>query len=553
MIATAPSLRGASSWRRFPAALAAAWRLGPVKLGFFGALAIEIGSYTPAYLPRSSPLWGPLQAVHLDGPVVKAVGTAVVLLGIGLLVDGWFRLRSAGLETVQPWAVLVFWSLPFLFGPPIFSHDAYSYAAQGWMVHNGLNPYDGGPGLLPGAFADQVAWVWRYTPAPYGPLALQLSHALVDLSGFDATVAPILMRLPALAGVGFIVALVPRLARHCGVERNQAVWFASLNPLLVIDYVGGAHNDSLMMGLVVAALWTASKRRSWARAQVRAQLRRRSRPSGRRRLAGRFGGRAGGLAELAGPRPRPGSLALRAGAQAAGFLNLLLAAALVGTAAAIKQPAFLAAVVLPFMAAPPRWGGLRAGAKVFAGALLSLALAAAVFAALTAATGLGYGWLGALGVPGSVTTVSPSSLAGELIQQLLDPGNRNYITAAQSVGTAVAFALALLAFAVIGRRQPLRALSLSYLAIAFLGPALHSWYVLWGGLLLPLTQGRRDLRRVAVPVTVLLLSYAAINLAWRNGALALGLAAAAVLVWTAVQHELSHRRAARLASPPPAA
>ncbi|HBX81718.1 MAG TPA: hypothetical protein DEH05_11520, partial [Propionibacteriaceae bacterium] len=67
------------------------------------------------------------------------------------------------------------WSLPLLAAPPIFSHDAYSYAAQGWLMYNGLNPYEVGPGTLPGAFADQVAWVWRQTPSPYGPLSLEIS------------------------------------------------------------------------------------------------------------------------------------------------------------------------------------------------------------------------------------------------------------------------------------------------------------------------------------------------------------------------------------------
>lgn len=71
-----------------------------------------------------------------------------------------------------------------MFAPPIFSHDAYSYAAQGWLVHNGINPYDAGPGVLPGSFADQVSWVWRDTPAPYGPLSLQLQHLVVELTGF---------------------------------------------------------------------------------------------------------------------------------------------------------------------------------------------------------------------------------------------------------------------------------------------------------------------------------------------------------------------------------
>jgi hypothetical protein len=39
------------------------------------------------------------------------------------------------------------------------------------------------PGLLGGQFAQQVDPLWRWTPAPYGSLALQIQHAVVDLRG----------------------------------------------------------------------------------------------------------------------------------------------------------------------------------------------------------------------------------------------------------------------------------------------------------------------------------------------------------------------------------
>ncbi|MDR1512011.1 MAG: hypothetical protein LBS56_00805, partial [Propionibacteriaceae bacterium] len=119
------------------AALRRAWSHPAVRRGFFGSLAIEVGSFTPAYLPQASPIWGPLRSLSLDGPVVKVLGTAIAMAGIWLLVDGWFRLRKTADRPAGPWPVLFLWSLPLLFGPPVFSHDAYSYAAQGWLVHNG--------------------------------------------------------------------------------------------------------------------------------------------------------------------------------------------------------------------------------------------------------------------------------------------------------------------------------------------------------------------------------------------------------------------------------
>ena len=484
-------------WRGWAQQLAAAWGHRPVRRGFFGTLAIAIGSFTPAYLPQSSPLWGPLRQAHLDGPVVKVVGTIIVMAGIWLLVDGWFRLRRPADRPAQPWAILLIWSFPLLFGPPIFSHDAYSYAAQGWLIRNGLNPYDVGPGILPGGFANLVASEWRTTPAPYGPLSLQLSHGLVQLSGFYPTVAAGLHRLPALVGVILIVTLLPRLARRVGADPGLVVWFACLNPLLVIDFVGGAHNDALMMGLVVLALWLAAR-----------------------------------------PRPR---------------WIWCPAALIVGVAAALKQPAFLAALALPLLSQPWPRGATRrspAAALALVRVVASLALSIVTFVVISWICGLGFGWIHALGVPGSVPTASPTSLIGESIQWLVNHtpshagviGDRTWVRLVQLIGTLSGFALIAVFAWWLGRRQPLRALAWSWLAIAFLGPALHTWYVLWGGLLLPLTPGRREIPQAAVIVTILLLSYAAINLAWRNGAWAIGLAAAAVLAWLAIAHERGRRR-----------
>jgi alpha-1,6-mannosyltransferase len=83
------------------------------------------------------------------------------MVGLFLLLDAWFRLRPKdgaseadvyAYHHVRHWAILLIWGAPFLLAPPIFSHDAYSYAAQGWLVHNNINPYEAGPAVLPGAF-----------------------------------------------------------------------------------------------------------------------------------------------------------------------------------------------------------------------------------------------------------------------------------------------------------------------------------------------------------------------------------------------------------------
>ncbi|MGO1384874.1 MAG: polyprenol phosphomannose-dependent alpha 1,6 mannosyltransferase MptB [Arachnia sp.] len=450
-------------------ALGDAWAARAVRFGFLGSVCILIGTLSPAYLPQASPVWTVLNELRWDGAVFRVLGTVFTMVGLGLLLETWLRLRPArrramGRPQLRHWAILAIIASPLLIAPPVFSHDAYSYAAQGWMLSNGISPYDVGPSVLPGYFADQVAWVWRDTPAPYGPLALRMSHWIVVLAGYSPFTAAMLMRIPALIGVLFIGWCTPRIARRVGIDAGAASWFVMCNPILIIDFVGGMHNDALMIGLMLLAIWLSLHLRQW-----------------------------------------------------------WLGALLVGMAASIKQPALLTAVALPFLVTPVEgWRDLRevlrAGGRVAA----SLGLAIGSFAAISVATGLGFGWINAVDVPGMVDTVSPFLVIGYIIQfgvdaLGLDATGEMAINVARSVGVVVfIIGAAWLAVRHLGKR-PLHFLSWTYLLFAFSAPALHSWYVLWGGALFPMTRPSTKWLRLAVVVTALLLSYSAMNFALRNG------------------------------------
>jgi alpha-1,6-mannosyltransferase len=467
--------------------LRAAWSEFPVKVGLLATAIITLGSLTPAYLPQASPIWSVLRRLGLAGEFGRVFGTILVISGIFALVDAWFRLRHTIYSHLKPLAIVGLWSLPFLCAPAIFSHDAHSYAAQGWMVHNGVNPYEVGPGIVPGLFSNYTPWVWRYTPAPYGPLALQISHLIADCSGGRPWLAGLLMRLPALIAVAVIIHLLPKIAERLGADPGPVTWFACLNPLLVIDYVGGAHNDGWMMGLVGVAIWVATKPRWWP-----------------------------------------------------------LAALIIGAGAAIKQPAILAAIFLPFFAS--RVGHSLAGySRAIGRSLASLGLAIGSFVALSFACRLGFGWITALTVPGSVPSISPSYLLGSLLQWLIEPGGTTW-----SLGTAqvmMIVGLALIAFLCLryGFTQPIKALAWSWIVLALAASALHSWYLLWGGLLLPIGMKRR-LPWVGILVVILMLCYAGLNLSDRNGLGAFIAAVIAMLAWLGhlvIYHWLGTKRLAR--------
>jgi len=186
-------------------------------------------------------------------------------------------------------------------------------------------------------------------------------------------------------------------------------------------------------------------------------------------------------------------------------------------------------------------------ARTVARIAASCATSIATFSLISLATGLGFGWLKAVNVPGLVVTVSPFTLVGQGIQLVLnyfqlDRTEHAAIRYSRTVGLVISAAGTLLMAVTVARRRPIAFLSWSYLLIAFGGPALHSWYVLWGSLLLPLTNPSRRLARVALWTTIVLLCYSAVNLAWRNGALALGIAALGGFWWQLNHHERAESR-----------
>ncbi|RCK69696.1 hypothetical protein DT076_09620 [Desertihabitans brevis] len=474
-------------------ALAGAWAVAAVRRGLLGVVLITVGSLTPGYLPEANPVHAVPGVSLLQTGLGATLGTAVLLLGVGLLIDAWVALRPSRAVGLSLPAVLAIWSVPFLLAPPVFSADAYAYAAEGWLMHHGLNPYDVGVGSLPGPFADQTVMVWRWTPAPYGPLDLVLNHAVVDLFGGHAYWAVVGMRLPVVVAVAIMAVLLPRLADRTGVDRQLVLWLALVNPLTFVHLVGGAHNDALMMALVVIGLWLA--------------------------LQGR----------------------------------LLLAVLAVAAAAAIKVPAILAVLAVAVLADPvltranalsleryrPGRGLVDTRARVLRtirrGVVASV-LVIAAFLLINLATGLGFGWIPGMNVPGMVKTMSPSTMLGELFSQLfyalglydLSWTSVRVVRTLFMVGAVVLIGWLALTVA---HRRPLTSLAWSFLAVALCGPVLHGWYLSWGGVLLGLSRPSRVMVRAAVWVSSGLLVYIAVNLAWKNDATVLGAVAAGLIAW----------------------
>jgi hypothetical protein len=203
------------------------------------------------------------------GDLRKWVCLAGFFGGIAVLCWAWVRIcrvvRRGGVRPAVVIAIFGVWCLPLLAAPPLLGRDAYSYNANGELMARGLDPNHNSPAALGDSdLYDAVHPAWRHTRSPYGPLALRIGAIAVALAGHSMNPSVIAMRLAAVAGVVLMALALPSLARTLGHDPGDALALAVLNPLIMLNVVGGTHNDGIMLGLLVAGLAVGlSGRRVW--------------------------------------------------------------------------------------------------------------------------------------------------------------------------------------------------------------------------------------------------------------------------------------------------
>lgn len=228
--------------------------------GFFGSSFLAIGSLGVGWFPLSAQAleWSWINYLQTNS-LGQSLARAFVVVGAAFLLQAWLMvgidaLHSKIADVRILYVALAAWCAPLVFTPPLFSRDVFSYYMQGKLQLAGFNPYQTGVALVPGWFQSGVDPLWGEAPTPYGPAFLLIEKYIAQISGDSALSAAIWFRLTSLLGLLILAIAIPYLARQHGVSDISALWLGAMNPLIIMHFVAGAHNDSLMVALVVLAL-----------------------------------------------------------------------------------------------------------------------------------------------------------------------------------------------------------------------------------------------------------------------------------------------------------
>ncbi len=406
----------------------------PLLAGTVGSVIITIGSSQSSspFAEHSNGAWffrlSLARATSADNQ--RLIGVLLVYAGIVLLLGSWYALArscsDAGPEDRPQLHDLVMtlaaWSAPLLFAAPLFSRDVYSYAAQGAMLADGISPYRyGAAALQGGGFLSHVDPIWRHAIAPYGPGWERLVEGFVVVTGHRLLGTLVLLRATSLVSLAILAWGIPRLAKATGHSSVQAFIWAVLNPLILLTLLGGAHNDGLMLALVVVGLVAAQR-----------------------------------------GHPFLGTMACALGAE-------------------VKAPALLAVVFIGWWSTEGRRPSQRA---IRTAGYLAVAAVVLVVLSLACRLGWGWVHA-ALTPGKVVSWLDPATAVALALSHLtqaagLGAHRAPWIAVARVCGLVAAGAIAIRMLARSNRRSGLAALGVSFLGLALLGPVVWPWYETWG-------------------------------------------------------------------------
>lgn len=409
----------------------------------------------------------------------------ITLIGVGFLVFAWVLMAPFVSTTLAvPIAgtasnahrvsmnmlrrTFVAWVLPIALTAPLFTQDIYSYLAQGAIVANGLDPYSAGPIDLLGpdnTLARSVPFIWAHSPSPYGPVALMFAAVISHLTDNSIVLGVLAHRLLSVVALVCAAWGVVKLAGRCNVSKQAAMWLGILNPLCMLHLIGGIHNESVMLGFMIAGIEIVLR----------------------------------GIESKGAPA----------------WLLFALGGALITCGGLVKVTGFIALGFVGMALARK----LHLGGK---GPLTAVALAVAAqctilivtTAIVTAASGIGLGWItgqgGAATIRSWMSITTDVGVISGLIGGWLGLGDHTeqMLAVSRLVGLVIAggFMLRMLLATFRGRIHTIGGLGAAMFVLVVLFPVVHPWYLLWA--IVPLAAwANRPLFRVLTVLYSAIMSF----------------------------------------------
>jgi hypothetical protein len=240
-----------------------------------GLLAIAPAGYL-SVATQFNPLALLRQSLGISAALFSSVGLLFVLVFLFVV---YFRLlhdmrrhidRNARLASIL--AGVALFGLPLVLCPYLFSNDIYAYIMYGRIAAL----YGGNPAITaPSAYSHDAFFsyliAWQSNPSVYGPVWTLFSHGLtllLERAGGGLWLYLLAYKAAMLAAHLASTLLIWQIVRAW--KPGQHVYAALLyawNPVVLIEFVASAHNDALMICLVLLAVFCI-QRGYWRSAAV---------------------------------------------------------------------------------------------------------------------------------------------------------------------------------------------------------------------------------------------------------------------------------------------
>lgn len=193
------------------------------------------------------------------------IGLVCSLIVLYLVTLRYFARRP---QAHFPWKTIIALGLILSLAYPMLSSDVFKYlfSAKEILVYH-VNPY-----IYPPNTFEADTWIrfmrWVHTTTPYGPVftAMTIPFYLLGLGKF----VPILYLFKIAQAIWYFLAiwLIGKILSTQGWQHAKIVGaqlFFALNPLILMEWLVGAHNDAIMITLLLGSIYLlALEKRVWS-------------------------------------------------------------------------------------------------------------------------------------------------------------------------------------------------------------------------------------------------------------------------------------------------